>query len=136
MNISVKEISYRALERIKKLSPYASGNLHDHGIVWRQTGKGVYEIHIGGSPAPYAVYTNEPWVAAFWEGKPNPNEHWIDKGVQTIVNDILVKTGGKLVSTTGEKERWANKSYWDRQLSEGNITQEQYNTYVGGSVQI
>ena len=32
------------------------------------------EIRVDARIAPYAVYTNEPWVSPRWHGKKNPNK--------------------------------------------------------------
>lgn len=62
--------------------PIDTGNLSQHGIWPNDDGS---EIYIGGERAPYAVYTNEPWVSEKWHGHKNPNEGWIDK----VLTDAL-----------------------------------------------
>ena len=38
--------------------------------------------------APYVFYTNEPWTAARWHGKKNPNEGWWDRAVKDFVDKV------------------------------------------------
>ena len=30
----------------------------------------------------YAIYTNEPWISPKWGGKQNPNQGWIERGIE------------------------------------------------------
>lgn len=109
---------------MKDAAPHRTGNLRDHGIELVQTGINEYTISIGAPNAPYAVYTNEVWVAPSWHGKKNPNEHWIDNAVEDVVDMICDITGGKLAKFTGIEDRWINKSYWESE--EGKERLERY----------
>ena len=102
-----------AYKYFKSKAPVDKGNLRDHGISFEKTGRNQYTISIGAPGAPYAVYTNEVWVAPRWKGKRNPNEHWIDKAVEEAVLLIAEEVGGKLATIDGSEDRWKNKSYWD-----------------------
>ena len=42
-------------------------------------------LGIGGEPAPYATYTNEPWISEKWNGKQNPNQGWIQNGISSAL---------------------------------------------------
>jgi len=53
-------------------------------------------IYVDPDIAPYLPYTNEPWVAARWHGKKNPNEGWFQKAAENIVNYVLKRTKGEL----------------------------------------
>ena len=106
---------------IKSHAPVDRGNLRDHGITLEKTGRSEYTISIGGSAAPYAVYTNEVWVAPRWNNKPNPNEHWIERAVEDAVLDIAKSMGGKLATIDGEEARWRNESYWDSEEGKAKI---------------
>ena len=57
------------------------------------------EIYINDKIAPYVYYTNERWLSPKWNGHPNPNEGWVKKGVNEIV-DLIV------ASTHGSKSKW------------------------------
>jgi len=48
-----------------------------------------WEIVIGAEPAPYAPYTNEPWISPRWHGKQNPHENWIQNTI--IENENLIR---------------------------------------------
>lgn len=111
--LSVYWLSAHALSTMRKNAPFDTGNLRNNGIRMYKTGMREFTVFIGGTEAPYAVYTNEAWVAPYWKGKKNPNEHWIDKGVQNVVETLCRLTGGRLASTVGEEDRWINKSYWE-----------------------
>ena len=113
MAISLYRLAVTAEKMMKARSPYDTGNLRDNGIRMYKTGMREFTVFIGGTEAPYAVYTNEAWVAPYWKGKPNPNQHWIDLGVQNVVEELCRLTGGRLASTVGEEDRWVNKSYWE-----------------------
>ena len=70
---------------LKSVCPYSTGNLErngirvkiDHGtmcvVVGHETSKLLGE---------YAVYTNEPWISPKWGGKQNPNQGWIERGIE------------------------------------------------------
>lgn len=116
---SVYRLAAEALKIMRAHAPFDTGNLRDNGMFLHRTADyktkyaTQYTIAIGGDLAPYAVYTNEAWVAPYWKGRRNPNQHWIDVGVQNVVNYICAATGGTLVSSEGEADRWINKSYWE-----------------------
>lgn len=50
---------------------------------------GVWQVVIGGELAPYAVYTNEPWVSPHWKSATNPNENWIQKAIESVRTVIV-----------------------------------------------
>ena len=104
-------------------------NLCTHGINTKKTGVEKYEIAIGGPNAYYAVFTNEVWVAPRWNGKKNPNEHWIDKTVEDFVDFICEQTGGELVKFSGIEDRWINKSYWESEEGKERLKRYGINDY-------
>ena len=106
-------LSQTAYKHFKEKAPVDKGNLRDHGITFEKTGVNEYTISIGAPGAPYAVYTNEVWVSPKWNGKKNPNEHWIDKAVTDVVMMIAGMTGGMIATHDGQDDRWLNRSYWD-----------------------
>lgn len=53
-------------------------------------------IYIDESIAPYIPYTNEPWVAARWKGKKNPNEGWFERAADYIAKYISKKANGEV----------------------------------------
>lgn len=53
-------------------------------------------VHIDQDIAPYVPYTNEPWIAAFWGGRKNPNEGWWQRFVEEFANRLAAELGGVL----------------------------------------
>lgn len=51
-------------------------------------------IVIGGESAPYAIYTNEPWIANRWNGKQNPNQEWIQNAIIEVIPTIQAIMSG------------------------------------------
>jgi hypothetical protein len=121
--VSLFFIVSEGVRMFRKASPFKEGHLRN-SVKETQTGRREHTISIGGEEAPYAVYTNEVWVAPRWNGKKNPNEHWIDNAVEDFVDYICEKTGGKLVKFSGIEDRWSNKSYWESE--EGKQRLERY----------
>lgn len=70
---------------LKLVAPKESTNLATSGIRILDPDSGVYDIGIGGEPAPYAVYTNEPWISEKWGGKQNPNQGWIQNAISSAL---------------------------------------------------
>ena len=99
---------------LRQSAPVDTGKLKKNAIIIRHTGPDEYQITIDSSIAPYAVYTNEKWVAASWNGKQNPNEKWIDEAVKSIAEMLAEFLGGSLsYIPSHEDNRWENKKYWD-----------------------
>lgn len=69
-------------------TPKDTGNLSINAIksVYED---GVWQVVIGGELAPYAVYTNEPWISPHWKGATNPNENWIQKAIESVRTVIV-----------------------------------------------
>lgn len=69
-------------------APKDTGNLAINAIksVYED---GVWQVVIGGELAPYAVYTNEPWISPHWKGATNPNENWIQKAIESVRTVIV-----------------------------------------------
>lgn len=68
---------------LKLRAPKKTGNLATNAIRKAWDGKSIYPIIvIGGEPAPYAIYTNEPWIADRWHGAVNPNMYWVQSAVE------------------------------------------------------
>ena len=53
-------------------------------------------IVIGGEVAPYAIYTNEPWIAERWKGKVNPNQEWIQNAIIEVIPTIQSIMSGEI----------------------------------------
>lgn len=79
---------------LKAYSPYDTGQLANVGI--RRSTEELDTVLVGGSPAYYAVYTNEPWISPRWGGKKNPNEAWISKAVDAATPMIKAIFDGRV----------------------------------------
>ena len=70
---------------LKSVCTYRTGNLERNGIrVKIDNGSMCVEIGHDTSKVlgEYAVYTNEPWISPKWGGKQNPNQGWIERGIE------------------------------------------------------
>lgn len=69
-------------------SPKDTGNLSMNAIrsVFED---GMWQVVIGGEVAPYAPYTNEPWISPRWKGKENPNLHWVQDAIESVKPVII-----------------------------------------------
>lgn len=56
------------------------------------------EILVGGEYAPYAPYTNEPWVHKRWKGKKNPNEGWFDAVLKQVMTNLASQYEGVVLT--------------------------------------
>lgn len=126
--------AFIAWDFLKNSAPVDTGNLKQNAIQIRQIGVNEYEIKVNASIAPYAVYTNERWVAARWNGKQNPNEKWIDAAVKNIAEIIASYLGGDLSYVEQyEDERWMNQAYWDA-VQRGEIVRNDNIISISGAV--
>jgi len=78
-------------------APKETWNLTYNGIrkTWNPTAM-TWEIVIGGEPAPYAVFTNEPWVADRWGGATNPNQGWIQEACEEARPTLIAIMSGAI----------------------------------------
>ncbi len=56
----------------------------------------VVDIYIDEDVAPYAIYTNDPWLAKRWKGNHNPNEGWWERFCEEFSRRLARKLRGKL----------------------------------------
>lgn len=66
--------------------------------------KGQWYVLIGGEIAPYAVFTNEPWI----RGK-NPNEGWIERTIEECMPMIKQIMSGSI--TQAEIDEWKRNRF-------------------------
>ena len=70
---------------LKSVCPYRTGNLERNGIRVK-IDNGTMCVVVGHETSKllgeYAVYTNEPWTSPKWGGKQNPNQGWIERGIE------------------------------------------------------
>lgn len=91
-------ICEKATQELRNRAPKKTGNLAYNGVQLVFVSNREALLYVDESIAPYMPYTNEPWVADRWKGKPNPNEGWFDRaadGIAQLLNDLA---GGKLKS--------------------------------------
>lgn len=88
-------------------APKDTWNLALNGIKKAYDEFGSPQIVIGGELAPYAVFTNEKWISPKWNGKPNPNEAWIQRACEEAVPILTA-------------------------IMTGIMTQDEYNAIMGG----
>lgn len=95
-----------ALNAFRAAAPIDTGNLRYNSISIVEVGTeqtkdgrtaNVYEISVDDKIAPYAVYTNEAWLSPTWRGKHNPNEGWVERGVENIAFAIAQIFGGEIM---------------------------------------
>ena len=83
-----------AFQIFQAIVPIDTGNMRYNATTFNSTGTMSCTIKVDGHIAPYAVYTNEPWVSPRWHGKKNPNEGWVEGGVELIAMYISQQLGG------------------------------------------
>jgi hypothetical protein len=99
---------------LKLVAPKASTDLSQN-IRVLDNKKGSHVIGIGGEPTPYAVYTNEKWVSEKWNGKQNPNEGWIQAGIQTAMPMIQEIMSGAISEEDLKLTLDTQKDVWQQQ---------------------
>lgn len=103
---------------LKIYAPKDTGNLSINGIrsVFVD---GVWTVVVGGEPAPYAVFTNEPWESGAWRGKRNPNQGWIMEAIDAVKPTLIgifqgVYTDAEIRSYNAKLKRDAKQLIKDR----------------------
>ena len=79
-------------DTLKAICPKDTFNLTIAGIV-------VVDdeyVGIGNENAEYAIYTNESWKDKRWKGKTNPNEGWVQRGIESALPYIKQIMSGEL----------------------------------------
>lgn len=75
--------------------PWDTGNMASHALKYEIL-NGVFHIYMDLEEAPYMPITNEPWIAAKWNGKQNPNEGWWNEWCGLFMNRLATKMRGDL----------------------------------------
>lgn len=98
------EQASRYLQQVLKIfAPKDTGNLSLNAIRVVQVAPNKWQIVIGGEIAPYAVYTNNKWIASRWAGKTNPNEGWVNKAIESAKPYLIQILSGAVDITEIEK---------------------------------
>ena len=87
----------QGFQMFRSIVPIDTGNMRYNATQFDSLGRRRCEIVVNGDIAPYAVYTNEPWVSPYWNGKKNPNEGWVEGGAELIAMHIAQQLGGRVV---------------------------------------
>lgn len=103
---------------LKAEAPYDTGHLAINSIRVIETEPSEYHVAIGGELAPYAKYTQENWdkFQAPLKGKKNPNEGWIDRGIEKTMPLIKRIMSGAI--TEDEAEDYMRKQGFTKELEE------------------
>ncbi len=102
--IAFQRLCDECFNELRKVTPIDTGNLRYNGaLIEYSRGGNVCEIYVDGDGedgiAYYMPFTNEPWVARRWNGKPNPNEGWWqNKALVAVLNHIQKRLGNNIVS--------------------------------------
>lgn len=113
------ELVAKIVENSLKIhAPKDTGNLSINGIRSVFV-NGVWTVVVGGEPAPYAVYTNEPWESEVWRGGKNPNQGWIMEAIEAVKSAIIgifqgVYTDAEIRSYNAKLKREAKQLIKDR----------------------
>jgi len=83
-----------AFQIFQAIVPIDTGNLRYNATNYDSTGERSCEFIVDGNIAPYAVFTNEPWLSPRWGGKKNPNEGWVQGGVELVAMYLSQQLGG------------------------------------------
>lgn len=85
----------------------STGNMRNNATKFREVDENTVEIYVNAGDgivkkkptegeAPYAVYTNEPWISPFWKGLKNPNEKWFERATESVAQELAALLGGEL----------------------------------------
>ena len=78
-------------------APKKSGTLALLGIRKAYDAANGYPIIvIGGEPASYAIYTNEPWISKRWNGRLNPHQGWIQMAIEEARGTLIAILSGSM----------------------------------------
>ena len=94
-----KKYQKRVVPNPKTRGKTSKGNLAFNAFKYSWTigeNKLTFKAWIDEDVASYMVYTNEPWTAARWHGKKNPNEHWWERMCEDFIREVAARLGGKL----------------------------------------
>lgn len=74
----------------------STGNMAFNAYKYVQVLPEQTDVFVDKKIAPYVPYTNEPWTAARWHGKKNPNQGWWQRHVQHFAEELANRIGGRL----------------------------------------
>jgi hypothetical protein len=103
---------------LKVFAPKDTGNLSLNAIRIVQVAPSKYQIIIGGEIAPYAVYTNQEWVAQRWAGKVNPNQGWVNRAIDNAKPVLMSILSGAITLDEIDSAILEQKGILQSQLNE------------------
>ena len=89
-------LTMNAFQLFRTIVPIDRGIMRYEATKYMPQARAV-KIRVDARTAPYAVYTNEPWVSPRWHGKKNPNEGWVEGGVELIAMYLAQSLGGRVI---------------------------------------
>ena len=87
-------LTMNAFQIFRSIVPIDTGNMRYNATNYMNMGGLSCQIKVDGNIAPYAVYTNAPWVSPRWHGKKNPNEGWVQGGLELVAMYLSQQLGG------------------------------------------
>lgn len=75
--------------------PRDTGHMAFEALRYEVTEEGI-QIGVEGNIAPYAPYTEYPWISPKWWGKKNPNEGWWERFREEFARRLAARLGGKI----------------------------------------
>lgn len=111
---------------LKAEAPYDTGNLAIDSIRVIETEPGEYHVAIGGEIAPYAKYTQENWdkFQAPLKGKKNPNEGWINRGIEKAMPLLKRIMSGAI--TEEQVNKYMRRKGYTKDLEEKQAKRAEY----------
>ena len=99
-----QELRFMAPNRETRYKPNGStGNLAFNAVKKRFYRGRNFKTWIDEDIAPYAPYTNEPWLSPHWKGKKNPNEGWFERTARRIAENTAKYCGGTITKWSKRK---------------------------------
>lgn len=86
---------------LQAAAPYREGHLVNSIKISSEYDK--LFIIIGGEPAPYAAFTNEPWSSLNWHGRKNPNEGWVERAIKAATPALQKMLSGAMTKEEYDK---------------------------------
>lgn len=106
-NAQIELVLINAIEKGREeIIPKRTRNMADNATLLARLSETSWEIYVSGDGengiAPYAPFTNEPWLSPRWNGKPNPNEGWWGRFVEFVVKEVANALGARITVYMGD----------------------------------
>ena len=88
------QLTVGAFQIFQDIVPIDTGWLRYEATNYESMGRRSCEFVVDGRIAPYAVYTNEPWLSPRRHGLKNPNEGWVQGGLELVAMYLSQQLGG------------------------------------------